>query len=61
MIETVATGTTSDKPSWLLAAENRLPFWICDSHIFHSKIMALEYATRKNTDIDLYFNDIEFS
>lgn len=61
MIPPVLARPVSDKPSWLVAAENRLPFWICENEMFRSKVMALEYATKHNTDIDLYFNDVEFS
>lgn len=48
------------KPQWLLDSENRLPFWLCKNRLFHSKVAALEYATKNNTDIQLYFNDVEF-
>jgi hypothetical protein len=49
------------KPDWLLQAENCLPFWTCNNQMFRSKIMALEYASKHNTDIGFYFNDVEFS
>lgn len=51
----------NNKPNWLSQAENRLPFWTCQGQAFHSKVMALEYASRHNTDIDLYFNNHEFA
>jgi hypothetical protein len=53
--------SSHSKPNWLLQAENCLPFWTCNNQMFRSKIMALEYATKHNTDIAFYFNDIAFS